>query len=255
MAFFAPKMPGTKKFAFKNAIAQLCVMRKIIIAIDGYSSCGKSTLAKRLATEFDYLYIDSGAMYRAVTLYFLRNHIDWTKSEQVLEALKNIELDFMINPETGLSEIFLNDENVEYVIRDMVVAEKVSEVAAIREVREFAVTEQQKLGKDKGIVMDGRDIGTTVFPDAELKLFLIADNQVRVQRRFKELYRQNPNITIEEVTNNLAMRDYIDSNRDISPLRKADDAIVLDNTDLTKDEFFAVAVEKAKAVIGVVSSE
>lgn len=224
-------------------------MRKIIIAIDGYSSCGKSTLAKRLAAEFNYTYIDSGAMYRAITLYFLRNHIDWTEPAEVVEALKNIQLDFVTNPESAQSEILLNDENVEYVIRDMVVAEKVSEVAAIKEVREYAVAEQQKLGSNKGIVMDGRDIGTTVFPDAELKLFLVADNQVRVQRRFKELFRKNPYITIEEVTNNLAMRDYIDSNRDISPLRRAEDAVIMDNTDLTKDEFFAIAVEKAKSVI------
>ena len=225
-------------------------MRKIIIAIDGYSSCGKSTLAKRLASEFDYLYIDSGAMYRAITLYFLRNHIDWTQAAQVQEALQNIELDFVLNPETGQSEILLNDENVEFVIRDMVVAEKVSEVAAIKEVREYAVSRQQKLGSNKGIVMDGRDIGTTVFPDAELKLFLVADNQVRVQRRFKELFRKNPYITVEEVTNNLAMRDYIDSNREISPLKRADDAILMDNTDLTKDEFFAAALKIVNEKVG-----
>jgi cytidylate kinase len=230
-------------------------MRKIIIAIDGYSSCGKSTLAKRLANHFNYVYVDSGAMYRAITLYFLRNHIDWTDTNQVNEALQNITLDFVINEETGQSEILLNEENVEYVIRDMVVAEKVSEVASIKEVREFAVAEQQKLGEGKGIVMDGRDIGTTVFPDAELKLFLVADSQVRVQRRFKELYEKNPYISLEEVTNNLAMRDYIDSNRDISPLRKADDAIVLDNTDYTKDEFFALAIEKANNVMAAIPAE
>jgi cytidylate kinase len=224
-------------------------MQKIIIAIDGFSSCGKSTLAKKLAKRFDYLYIDSGAMYRAVTLYFLRNHVDWTQTEQVKEALRNIQLDFIMNDETGQSEILLNDENVEFVIRDMVVAEKVSEIAAIKEVREYAVAEQQKLGENKGIVMDGRDIGTTVFPDAELKFYLVADSGVRVQRRFKELFRQNPYITIEEVKNNLEMRDYIDSHREISPLKKADDAIVMDNSDLTKEEFFALAVEKVKAVI------
>jgi len=224
-------------------------MQKIIIAIDGFSSCGKSTLAKKLAKRFDYLYIDSGAMYRAVTLYFLRNHVDWTQTEQAKEALRNIQLDFIMNDETGQSEILLNDENVEYVIRDMVVAEKVSEIAAIKEVREYAVAEQQKLGENKGIVMDGRDIGTTVFPDAELKFYLVADSGVRVQRRFKELFRQNPYITIEEVKNNLEMRDYIDSHREISPLKKADDAIVMDNSDLTKEEFFALAVEKVKAVI------
>ena len=225
-------------------------MQKIVIAIDGFSSCGKSTLAKKLANYFDYVYIDSGAMYRAITLYFLRNHVDWTQTSQVIDALNNIQLDFIINPDTDQSEILLNDENVEYVIRDMVVAEKVSEVAAIKEVRGYAVAEQKKLGEKRGIVMDGRDIGTTVFPDAELKLFLEADYGVRVQRRFKELFEKNPYITIEEVTNNLAMRDYIDSHREISPLKKAEDAIVLNNTDLTKDEFFALAVEKANAVIG-----
>jgi len=224
-------------------------MQKIIIAIDGFSSCGKSTLAKKLAKYYNYVYIDSGAMYRAITLYFLRNHVDWTQTVQVVEALDNIELDFIINTNTEQSEILLNDENVEYVIRDMVVAEKVSEVAAVKEVREYAVEEQRKLGEKSGIVMDGRDIGTTVFPNAELKLFLQADNGVRVQRRFKELFEKNPYITIEEVTENLAMRDYIDSHREISPLKKADDAIVMNNTDLTKDEFFALAVEKANAVM------
>ncbi|CAN5621094.1 (d)CMP kinase [soil metagenome] len=224
-------------------------MQKIIIAIDGFSSCGKSTLAKKLAKYYNYVYIDSGAMYRAITLYFLRNHVDWTQTAQVVEALDNIELDFVINPITEQSEILLNDENVEYVIRDMVVAEKVSEVAAVKEVREYAVAEQRKLGEKSGIVMDGRDIGTTVFPNAALKLFLQADNGVRVQRRFKELFEKNPYITIEEVTNNLAMRDYIDSHREISPLKKADDAIMMDNTDLTKDEFFSIAVEKANTVI------
>jgi len=230
-------------------MAQFCGMQKIIIAIDGFSSCGKSTLAKKLAKRFDYLYIDSGAMYRAITLYFLRNHVDWTQAQQVKEALRNIQLDFIMNPEAEQSEILLNDENVEYVIRDMVVAEKVSEIAAIKEVREYAVTEQRKLGEGKGIVMDGRDIGTTVFPDAELKFYLVADSGVRVQRRFKELFRKNPYVTIEEVKNNLEMRDYIDSHREISPLVKAEDAIVMDNSDLTKEEFFALAVEKVKAVI------
>jgi len=138
--------------------------------------------------------------------------------------------------------MYLNDENVEYVIRDLVIAEKVSDVAAIREVREFAVAQQQKLGKKKGIVMDGRDIGTVVFPDAEMKIFMTADNAVRVERRFKELYEKNPNVTIEEVKNNLEMRDYIDSHREVSPLRKADDAVVLDNTKLTEDEQFNLAL-------------
>lgn len=175
-------------------------------------------------------------MYRAITLYFLRNHVDWTDTKEVNKALKEIHLDFHFNEKTQTSEIFLNDENVEYVIRDLVVAEKVSEVAAIREVRSFAVAQQQKMGNKKGIVMDGRDIGTVVFPKAELKIFMTADNAVRVERRFRELFEKNPNITIEEVKSNLEMRDYIDSHREVSPLRQADDAIVLDNTNLTEEQ-------------------
>jgi CMP/dCMP kinase len=210
--------------------------KKIIITIDGWSACGKSTLAKQLSKELGYVYVDSGAIYRAITLYFLRNHVDWTDAEEVKNALKEITLEFIFNPKSQVSEIYLNEENVEYVIRDLVVAEKVSEVAAIKEVRDYAVAQQQAMGKKKGIVMDGRDIGTVVFPHAELKVFMTADNAVRVERRFKELYEKNPNITIEEVKNNLELRDYIDSHREISPLRKADDAIVLDNTNLTEKE-------------------
>ena len=220
--------------------------KKIIITIDGWSSCGKSTLAKQLAKKLGYVYVDSGAMYRAITLYFLRNHIDWTDIREVQQALDQIRLDFHFNEKNETSEIYLNDENVEYVIRDLVVAEKVSEIAAIKEVRDFAVAQQQELGKKKGIVMDGRDIGTVVFPRAELKIFMTADNAVRVERRFKELYEKNPNITIEEVKNNLEMRDYIDSHREVSPLRKADDAIVLDNTSLTEEEQFQKALGWAR---------
>jgi cytidylate kinase len=219
---------------------------QIIITIDGWSSCGKSTLAKQLAKELDYVYIDSGAMYRAITLYFLRNHVDWTKPKAVEQALQEIILEFNYNPASKQSEIFLNGENVEYVIRDLVVAEKVSEVASIKGVREFAVAQQQQMGKDKGIVMDGRDIGTVVFPTAELKIFMTADNAIRVERRFKELYEKNPNITIEEVKNNLEMRDYIDSHREFSPLRKADDAIVLDNSQLTIRQQLDVALKLVK---------
>ncbi|QGW28243.1 (d)CMP kinase [Phnomibacter ginsenosidimutans] len=218
-------------------------MRKIIVTIDGYSSCGKSTLAKKLASKLHYKYIDSGAMYRAITLYFLRNRIDWNDQSAVDNAISNIELHFEVNADTKQSEIFLNGENVEYVIRDLVVAEKVSEVAAVKEVRTFAVAAQQKLGDAKGIVMDGRDIGTTVFPNAELKIFLQADPAIRVTRRFKELHEKNPAVTIEEVKHNLEMRDYIDSNREISPLRKADDAIILDNTDLSPEETLNKAYE------------
>jgi CMP/dCMP kinase len=224
-------------------------MPKIIITIDGWSSCGKSTLAKQLAKQLNYVYIDSGAMYRAITLYFLRNHIDWTDPQQVVAALKNIQLDFRFNEQSNQSEIFLNDENVEYVIRDLVIAEKVSDVAAIREVRSFAVKQQQQMGKKKGIVMDGRDIGTVVFPKAELKIFMTADNAVRVERRFKELYDKNPNITIEEVKNNLEMRDYIDSHREVSPLRQAEDALVLDNSNITIDEQLKIASKWVKDLI------
>ena len=210
--------------------------KKIIIAIDGWSSCGKSTLAKELAKELGYVYVDSGAMYRAITLYFLRNHVDWTDKSEVKKALKEISMEFVFNETSQQTEMHLNGENVEYVIRDLVVAEKVSDVAAIKEVRKFAVEQQQLMGKKKGIIMDGRDIGTVVFPKAELKIFLTADNAVRVERRFKELFDKNPNITIEEVKANLEMRDYIDSNREESPLRKADDAILVDNTNLTARE-------------------
>ena len=196
------------------------------------------------------MFIDSGAMYRAITLYFLRNHVDWTNQQQLEEALANIQLEFHYNERLGQSEIFLNDENVEYVIRDLVVAEKVSEIAAIGAVRTFAVAAQQELGIRKGIVMDGRDIGTTVFPNAELKLFMTADNAVRVERRFKELIEKNPNTTIEEVAHNLEMRDYIDSHREISPLRKADDALVLDNTNLSPEEQLEFALQKVRECCG-----
>jgi len=182
------------------------------------------------------VYIDSGAMYRAITLYFLRSHVDWEEMQSVIDHLKDVSLEFHPNDHSGQSEIYLNGENVEYVIRDLVVAEKVSEVSAIGPVRDFAVHQQRKMGASKGIVMDGRDIGTVVFPEAELKIFMTADNAIRVERRFKELFIKNPNISIEEVKNNLEMRDYIDSHRAISPLRQATDAIVLDNSNMTTQE-------------------
>jgi len=223
--------------------------KKIIIAIDGWSSCGKSTLAKELAKELGYLYVDSGAMYRAITLYFLRNHVDWTDKNEIKKALKEISLEFVFNENSQQSEMFLNGENVEYVIRDLVVAEKVSDVAAVKEVRKFAVEQQQLMGNKKGVIMDGRDIGTVVFPKAELKIFLTADNAVRVERRFKELFEKNPNITIEEVKANLEMRDYIDSHREESPLRQAEDAILVDNTNLTAKETIQKVMKLAKKVI------
>ena len=223
--------------------------KKIIIAIDGWSSCGKSTLAKELAKELGYLYVDSGAMYRAITLYFLRNHVDWTDKNEVKKALDEISLEFIYNEKSEQSEMHLNGENVEYVIRDLVVAEKVSDVAAIKEVRKFAVEQQQLMGTKKGVIMDGRDIGTVVFPKAELKIFLTADNAVRVERRFKELFEKNPNVTIEEIKANLEMRDYIDSNREESPLRKAEDAILVDNTNLTAKETIQKVEKLAKRII------
>lgn len=216
---------------------------KIIVTIDGWSSCGKSTLAKHLAKELGYVYIDSGAMYRAITLHFLRNHVDWTNPDPVNEALQNISLEFIYNDKASQSEIHLNGENVEYVIRDLVVAEKVSEVAAVKEVRDFAVAQQKRMGKRKGIVMDGRDIGTVVFPRAELKIFMTADNAVRVERRFKEMYEKNPAITIEEIKANLEMRDYIDSHRTVSPLRQAKDALLLDNSNLTIRQQLEIALK------------
>ena len=221
---------------------------KVIITIDGWSSCGKSTLAKQMARKLGYVYIDSGAMYRAIALYFLRNHVDWTHKKEVGKALDNIELEFVFNPALDQSEMFLNGENVEYVIRDLLVAEKVSEIAAIREVRDFAVAQQRKMGKSKGIVMDGRDIGTVVFPNAELKIFMTADNAIRVERRFKELFAKNPNVTLDEVQHNLEMRDYIDSNREVSPLRRADDALILDNSNITEEEQLKKALHWVKEI-------
>ena len=224
------------------------MLHKIIITIDGFSSCGKSTLAKQLSQKLNYTYIDSGAMYRAITLYFLRNNIDWTKENEILDALDNISLQFLPNLHSGNTEIYLNEENVEYIIRDLVVAEKVSEIAALPEVRKFAVAAQQKIGENKGIVMDGRDIGTTVFPNAEVKIFMVADEAVRVERRFAEMFEKNPNITLDEIRNNIAMRDYIDSNRKVSPLTKAADAIELDNTHLTEKEQLDFALNLVRKV-------
>jgi CMP/dCMP kinase len=219
---------------------------KIIITIDGWSSCGKSTLAKQLAKELGYTYIDSGAMYRAITLYFLRNHIDWTDDMEVKNALQEINLHFEPNIKNGESEIFLNDENVEYLIRDLIIADKVSDIAAIAAVRTFAVAQQQLMGTKKGIVMDGRDIGTTVFPNAELKFFMTADIAVRVERRFKEMFEKNPNVILDDVMHNLEMRDYIDSHREVSPLKKAEDAITLDNTNIGMEEQLAIALQHVK---------
>lgn len=223
---------------------------KITIAIDGFSSCGKSTLAKELARQLHYNFIDTGAMYRAITLYFIRNNISLTDGEAIAAALENIKLHFEFNEATGISDMYLNDENVSRYIRDLTIAEKVSEVAAIKAVRVFGVAQQQELGRKKAIVMDGRDIGTVVFPNAELKIFMTADPEIRVKRRFQEMHATNPLITIEEVRKNLEMRDYIDSNREEGPLRQAADARVLDNSDLTREQQLTIAlswVAEAKA--------
>lgn len=217
--------------------------KKIIIAIDGYSSCGKSTLAKALARKLNYNFIDTGAMYRAITLYFIRNNVRLDDPENVAEALKNVNLHFEFNEAKGKSDMFLNDENVEQFIREMTIAQKVSEVAAIKAVRVFAVKQQQVMGKKKGIVMDGRDIGTVVFPNAELKIFMTADIEVRVKRRFLEMQEQHQNISIEDVINNLQMRDYIDSNREESPLRQAEDARVLNNSDMNQEQQLNLALK------------
>ena len=213
----------------------------IVVAIDGYSSCGKSTLAKALAKKLHFIYVDSGAMYRAVTLYFLRNKIDLHKQEQIAEALKNIHLNF--HSRDYQTHITLNDEEVSDEIRLMPVSESVSAVAALHEVRVEMVKQQQRMGKSKNIVMDGRDIGTIVFPEAQVKLFMTADPKIRAERRYKELLPNNPNITLEEVFENLAHRDYQDTTREESPLIRADDAIVLDNTNLSPEEQLNFALE------------
>jgi len=227
--------------------------KKIIITLDGWSSCGKSTLAKALAKELGYVCVDSGAMYRAITYYFLENHISINDAEQIEKALSQIELSFLFNPERGASDVLLNGENVESKIRDLAVASRVSEVAAIARVRQFAVQQQQRLGKNKGIVMDGRDIGTVVFPEAELKIFMTASNEIRVNRRYLELAQKDPSITIEAVRANLEQRDYMDSNRAESPLRQANDARVLDNSHLTQQQQFELALGWAREVIALPS--
>lgn len=214
-------------------------MSKIIIAIDGYSSCGKSTLAKALAAKLEYAYVDSGAMYRCVALYALRKGAIREKnflSENIVNLLPEIHVRFEFNPHTKKSETFLNDENVEKEIREMPVSEIVSTVSMIHEVRVHMAALQRKFGENKGIVMDGRDIGTNIFPQAELKLFMTADMDVRAQRRFDEYSSQGKYITIDEVKKNLAERDYDDTHRKENPLTKAKDAIVLDNSELTREQ-------------------
>jgi cytidylate kinase len=218
--------------------------KNIVIAIDGYSSCGKSTLAKALAKKLHFIYIDSGAMYRAVTLYFLRNNIDLTSHDQIAHALKNVHLNF--HSRDYQTHILLNDEEVSDEIRLMPVTENVSRIAALHEVRVEMVRQQQRMGKSKNIIMDGRDIGTVVFPHAQVKLFMTADPKIRAERRYKEVIVKEPHITLEEVFESLAHRDYQDTTRAESPLTRAEDAIILDNTNLTPDQQLAFAISKVQ---------
>jgi cytidylate kinase len=214
-------------------------MKKITIAIDGFSSCGKSTMAKDLAREVGYIYIDSGAMYRAVTLYCLENNLfttDGIDTARLETLMSDIRISFQLNPETGRPMTYLNGVNVEDRIRTMEVSTRVSPVAALPFVREALVKLQQEMGKEKGIVMDGRDIGTAVFPDAELKIFVTASAEIRAQRRYDELKAKGEDASFEEILANVKERDYIDQNREVSPLRKADDALLLDNSNLTIEE-------------------
>jgi len=220
--------------------------QKIIIAIDGYSSCGKSTLAKAMAKNLEYVFIDTGAMYRAVALFFLRAGIDFDNTLDIAAALNKITLQFKYNPATLQSDMYLNEENVEQEIREMRVSQKVSEVATIALVRDFAVAQQQAMGESKGIVMDGRDIGTVVFPKAELKIFVTASPDIRVQRRFLELSAKNSAIKVEEIAENLQHRDLIDTTREHSPLKQAKDALVLDNSNMSREEQLTIALQWAQ---------
>jgi CMP/dCMP kinase len=212
---------------------------KLIIAIDGYSSCGKSTFAKSIAKELGYIYIDSGAMYRAVTLFCMREDLineTFMNRPAILQNLKFINISFNINGETNEYETFLNSENVEQKIRSLEVASFVSKISQIAEVRERLVQIQRQMGREKGIVMDGRDIGTVVFPEADIKIFMTASIEIRAKRRYNELVQKGIEVNFEEIQKNISDRDIADENRDISPLRRADDAIILDNSRLTVDE-------------------
>jgi cytidylate kinase len=207
--------------------------KNIVIAIDGYSSCGKSTIAKALARKLHFVYIDTGAMYRAVTLYFIRKKIDLHDAISIEEALNKIHINFEYNKEQTF--VFLNEEDVSEEIRQMPVSEKVSQVSAIKAVRTEMVRQQQRMGKSKNIIMDGRDIGTVVFPDATLKFFMTADPMIRAERRFKELISKGEKVSLEEIYSNLALRDHQDTTREESPLIQAEDAIVLDNSGIDQE--------------------
>lgn len=223
-------------------------MKKITIAIDGYSSCGKSTMAKALAKKIGYIYVDTGAMYRSVTLFALRNSLfnedGSVKTDDLKEKLPQVSICFKLNAETGLPETYLNGEMVERDIRGMEVSSHVSPIAAIPFVREALVAQQKAMGKEKGVVMDGRDIGTVVFPDAELKIFVTASPEVRAQRRYDELQAKGQPADYNDILENVQQRDYIDTHREVSPLRQADDALVLDNSHMTIAEQDAWLIDK-----------
>lgn len=224
-------------------------MKKIVIALDGYSSCGKSTTAKLVAAQLGYAYIDTGAMYRAVTLYFLRHHVSLTNQKEIKEALENIDIDFHYNPKTGRNEVFLNGLNVEDEIRKMYISNQVSEVSVVPEVRHAMVAQQQKMGRKRGVVMDGRDIGTAVFPDAEVKIFMTADVDTRARRRQEELLEKKQLVNLDEIRENLQKRDHIDSTRKESPLRRAEDAHLLDTSHMTIDEQVEFVMERVASNI------
>lgn len=220
--------------------------KNITIAIDGYSSTGKSTIAKQLAKELSYIYVDSGAMYRAVTFYAMQNGFVSEKNmdkKGLIDNLSKISLSFVFNPEKGFAEVFLNGENVESHIRSMEVSNLVSKISTIPEVRKKLVAEQNAIGKNKGIVMDGRDIGTVVFPNAELKIFMTSSAETRAKRRFQELLDKGDEVTFEEVLKNVMDRDYMDTTREVSPLKKSEDAIEIDNSNLTREEQFKIILD------------
>ncbi|MCC9019854.1 (d)CMP kinase [Flavobacterium lipolyticum] len=227
-------------------------MKKITIAIDGFSSTGKSTLAKQLAKELEYVYVDTGAMYRAVTYFAMQNQLiaaDFFDKVALIAALPNIQLEFKFNADLGFAEMYLNGENVEKQIRTIEVSSFVSKVAEVSEVRSKLVEQQQEMGKNKGIVMDGRDIGTVVFPNAELKVFMTASAETRAQRRFDELQQKGDNVSYEDVLKNVVERDYIDTHREDSPLIIADDAIEIDNSYLNREEQFTAVLELVTDVV------
>lgn len=223
--------------------------KKIVIAIDGYSGCGKSSTAQKVAQVLGYIYIDSGAMYRAITLYCIENEINLENTAQIEEALNNIHINFEWNPEKQRNDIYLDDRNIEKEIRKMYVSDKVSEVSKIHEVRAAMVAQQQRLGQKKGVVMDGRDIGTMVFPDAELKIFMTSDIKIRAKRRQLELEEKGDKIAIESIIENLQKRDLIDTTRTESPLRKAEDAFELDSSFITFEQQADYVIQLAKSKI------